>query len=169
MTGVQTLLFRSGDKLQIEAAATTSEGDVTVRVRDGVDIATEMPESLVRYVMRTQENVILDDASSPNPFSADPYMVQRRARSILSLPLIHQGKLISVLHLENNLATHVFTPARITALKVLASQAAMSLENTRLYRDLADRERKIRRLVDANVVGIVMWNLEGAITDANDA
>ena len=96
--------------------------------------------------------MILDDASSPNPFSADPYIVQRRPRSILTLPLINQGKLISILYLENNLTPHVFTPDRITMLKVLASQAAISLENTRLYRDLEIREAKIRRLVDANTV-----------------
>jgi len=163
------LIVSRGTRLQIEAEATTEEGDVTVRVRDGADIVAEMPESVVRYVMRTQENVILEDASAPNPFSADPYIVQHGPRSILTLPLINQGQLISILHLENNLTPHVFTPNRITVLKVLASQAATSLENTRLYRDLEDRERKIRRLVDANVVGIIMWNLEGAITDANDA
>ena len=104
--------------------------------------AAALPESLVRYVMRTRESVILDDASSQNPFSADPYIVQHRARSILCLPLINQAKLIGVLYLENNLTPHVFTPDRITVLKVLASQAAISLENTRLYRDLENREAK---------------------------
>jgi len=54
-------------------------------------------------------------------------------------------------------------------LKVLASQAAISLENTRLYRDLEDREGKIRRLVDANIIGIFVSNLEGRILEANDA
>jgi PAS domain S-box-containing protein len=163
------LIVPRHDGLQIEAEATTTQGDVTVHLRDSGDIGTAMPESLVRYVIRTRENVILDDASSHNPFSADPYIVQFRPRSVLTLPLINQGRLIGIVHLENNLTPHVFTPARITVLKVLASQAAISLENTRLYRDLEDRERKIRRLVDANVVGIVMWNLDGAITGANEA
>ena len=71
------------------------------------------------------------------PFSADSYIRQHHARSILCLPLINQAKLIGVLYLENNLTPHVFTPARIAVLKLLASQAAISLENTRLYRDLA--------------------------------
>jgi PAS domain S-box-containing protein len=83
--------------------------------------------------------------------------------------LINQAKLIGVLYLENNLTPHVFTPTRIAVLKLLASQAAISLENTRLYRDLEEREAKIRRLVDANIVGIFIWNLEGAIIDANEA
>src|SRR4029077_8438621 len=83
--------------------------------------------------------------------------------------LINQAKLIGLLYLENKLAPHVFTPARIAVLKLLASQAAISLENTHLYRDLTEREAKIRRLVDANIVGIFIWNLQGGIIEANEA
>src|SRR5216684_4280139 len=163
------LIVPRGDKLQMEAEATIGGERVTVHLRDGTPTPAALPESLVRYVMRTQETVMLDDASSQNPFSADPYIDQRRARSILSLPLINQGKLIAILYLENNLTPHVFTPARVTVLKVLASQAAISLLNARLYRDLEDREGQIRRLVDANILGIFIWNLEGAIIEANEA
>src|SRR5262249_26772780 len=80
-----------------------------------------------------------------------------------------QGRLVALLHLENNLAAGVFTPARIAVLNVLASQAAISLENTRLYRALEEREAKFRRLVDANIIGIFLWNLGGEILEANDA
>jgi PAS domain S-box-containing protein len=163
------LIVSRRDELQIEAEAATSGDDLIIHLRDASTAAAAMPESLVHYVMRTQEALILEDASSQNPFSADPYIIQRRPRSILTLPLINQGKLISILHLENNLTPHVFTPDRITVLKVLASQAAISLENTRLYRDLEDRERRIRRLVDANILGIFLWNLEGAVVEANEA
>jgi PAS domain S-box-containing protein len=163
------LIVPRGDELQIDAEATTSGEEVTVHLVDDSHAPAVLPESLVRYVMRTQEIVILDDASTRNPFSADPYIVQRRARSILCLALIKQGKLIGILYLENNLTPHVFTPDRVTVLKVLASQAAISLENSRLYRDLEDREGKIRRLVDANILGIFIWNFEGAIVGANQA
>src|ERR1700743_1549177 len=88
---------------------------------------------------------------------------------ILGLPLINQGRLNGVLYLENNLTARVFLPARITVLKLLASQAAISLENSRLYRDLQAREAKIRRLVDANVVGIFIADFDGRILEANDA
>ena len=104
-----------------------------------------------------------------SPFAADPYLRQHQARSVLCLPLLNQAKLIGVLYLENNLAPRVFAPARIAVLKLLASQAAISLENTRLYRDLAEREARIRRLVDANIIGIFIWDLDGRILDANDA
>ena len=80
-----------------------------------------------------------------------------------------QAKLIGVLYLENNLTSHVFTPARIAVLELLASQAAISLENARLYSDLQEREAKIRRLVDSNIIGIFIWDFEGRIIEANEA
>jgi len=120
-------------------------------------------------VIRTRQSVILDDASTQNPFSADEYIRQKHARSILCLPLVKQAKLVGTLYLENNLAPHVFTPARLAVLNLLSSQAAISLENTRLYRDLQEREAKIRRLVDSNIIGILMADFEGRILEANDA
>ena len=162
------LIAPRGDELQIQALATASGPDVTVHVRDSDHTEAALPQSLVRFVMRTRDTVILEDASSENLFSADPYLVQHRARSVLCLPLINQGNLIGALYLENNLAPRVFGPARIAVLKLLASQAAMALENTRLYGDLAKREAKIQRLVDANVVGIDIWDLDGSILEAND-
>ena len=163
------LIVPRGDKLQIEAEATIGGESVTVHLRDGTPTPAALPESLVRYVMRTREIVILADASAQTPFSADPYIVQCRAHSILCLPLVNQTKLIGILYLENNLTPYVFTPGRVTVLKLLASQAAISLENSRLYRDLEDREGKIRRLVDANILGICIWNFEGAIVGSNEA
>jgi PAS domain S-box-containing protein len=163
------LILPQGVEQRIEAEATTSGETIIVRLREAAVAEGAAPESIVHYVVRTQESVILDDASSQHPFSADTYIRQQHARSILCLPLINQAKLIGVLYLENNLAPNVFTPARIAVLKLLASQAAISLENTRLYRDLAEREAKIRRLVDANIIGICIWNLEGQIVEANEA
>jgi PAS domain S-box-containing protein len=163
------LLIRPlGDELQIEAEATITGNDVTVHLRDSSGTAA-FPESVVRYVARTRKDVILDDATAGNPFSGDPYIAQRRARSIVCLPLVNQGRLNGIIFLENNLTAHVFTAERLAILKVLASQAAISLENTRLYRDLENREAKIRRLVDANILGITTWNVEGAILASNEA
>jgi PAS domain S-box-containing protein len=163
------LLLPRGVEQRIEAEATTSGETIIVRLGEASVARAPVPESIVHYVVRTQESVILDDASAQPPFSADTYIRQQHARSILCLPLINQAKLIGVLYLENNLTPHVFNPTRIAVLKLLASQAAISLENTRLYRDLEKREAKIRRLVDANIMGIFIWNLEGQIIEANQA
>ena len=163
------LLLLQGEALRITAEATTTGDTVIVDLHDEVATGAVLPEAVLHYVLRTQENVILDDAVAQSAFAADPYIRQHMARSILCLPLLNQAKLIGVLYLENNLAARVFAPARIAALELLASQAAISLENTRLYRDLAEREAKIRRLVDANIIGMTIWDLEGRFLEANDA
>src|SRR6202035_1688833 len=163
------LILPRGIEQRIEAEATTSGDTITVRLGEALMAEAAAPESIIHYVARTQESVILDDASAENAFYTDTYIRQHHARSILCLPLINQAKLIGLLYLENNLAPHVFTPTRIAVLKLLASQAAISLENTRLYRDLAEREAKIRRLVDANIMGIFILNFDGGILEANNA
>ena len=163
------LILARGAEQRIEAEATTSGDTVVVRLCDEAVAGAALPESVLHYVLRTREGVILDDAAAENDFSADPYIRQHGARSILCLPLLNQAKLIGVLYLENNLAPRVFAPARIAVLKLLASQAAVALENTRLYRDLAEREAKIRRLVEANIIGIFIFALDGRIIEANDA
>jgi PAS domain S-box-containing protein len=147
-----------------------TRGDVVrVELRGEAVTATALPVSVLYHVLRTQESVILDDAAAEPPFAADVYVRQRQARSILCLPLIAQTRLIGVLYLENNLTTRAFAAARVAMLKLLASQAAIALENARLYRDLAEREAKIRRLVDANIIGIFTSRRDGRIVEANDA
>jgi PAS domain S-box-containing protein len=163
------LILFAGDQPRIEAEATTGRGQLEVTLRQAAMLPAELPESVLQYVIRTRESVILDDALVRNPFSSDEYISQKLARSILCLPLVKQSKLIGVLYLENNLASHVFTPARISVLELLASQAAISLENARLYSDLREREARIRRLVDANIIGTMTWSVAGRIIEANDA
>jgi PAS domain S-box-containing protein len=163
------LILFADDELRIAAEATTGRGQVEVTLRQTAASPAELPESVLHTVIRTRESVILDDASAQNPFSADEYIRQKRARSVLCLPLVKQAKLIGALYLENKLASHVFTSSRISVLELLASQAAISLENARLYSDLKEREARIRRLVDSNIVGIVIWDVQGRIIEANQA
>src|SRR5262249_37576768 len=149
-----------GAKPHIEAEA-TSGGETLIVEQPGRPVAAAvLPESVLHYVLHTRESVILGDAATQPPFDAAPYIRERQARSILCLPLITQAQLIGVLCLENNLSPHVIAPARIAALKLVASQAAIALENSRLYSDLKEREAKIRRLVDANIIGILIFDLE---------
>ena len=151
------LILPRGDELRIAAEATTSGDTVIVGPREASVAAAALPESIVHYVVRTQESVILDDASAENPFSADTYIRQHHARSILCLPLINRAKLIGVLYLENNLTPHVFTPARIAVLKLLASQAAISLENARLYRDAQQMEAYLKAAQTLSHTGSFGW------------
>ena len=163
------LILPAGDEYLIQAEARTAGDQIEVTMRQEPITRINSPESLVRYVIRTHESVILDDASKSNLFSADDYLRDQQSKSILCLPLIKQQQLTGILYLENGLTSHAFTPARIAILELLAAQAAISLENTRLYSDLQEREAKVRRLVDSNIVGICIFDFDGRILEANDA
>jgi PAS domain S-box-containing protein len=163
------LVLPRGVELRIQAEATTADGSIEIYLRDTPLFGAEIPESLILYTARTQESAILDNASQHGAFTGDPYIRRKRARSVLTLPLVRQGKLVALLYLENNLSQYVFTPARIAILKFLASEAATSLDNARLYRELQERESRIRRLVDANIIGIFIFGPSYEIVDANDS
>jgi predicted ATPase/signal transduction histidine kinase/GAF domain-containing protein len=151
------LVLPRGEEMWIEAEATTAQGRVEVR-RPNMRVApSALPESVLHYVIRTKDSVLLDDASKKDPFSADSYVRSNNSRSILCLPLIKQAKLIGVLYLENSLASHVFTPARIAVLRLLASQAATSLENARLYSELRNADAYLAEAQRLSHTGSFGW------------
>jgi predicted ATPase/signal transduction histidine kinase len=102
-------------------------------------LAEALPESLLNYVIRTQECIVLSNALHEGRFGHDTYIKQYQCRSLLCMPLIHQGKIISLLYLENNLTNGAFTVDRLEVLKVLCSQAAISIEQAQLYNSLEQR------------------------------
>ena len=129
---------------QIEAEARTGRDGLQVHLFGTAVTSAQLPVLILEQVTRTHTQVILDDARGENPFAEDEYIHRRQARSLLCLPLLKQAELIGVLYLENRLASHVFTPTRIAVLKLLASQAAIALENARLYSEVEEREAKIQ-------------------------
>ena len=135
------LILSRGAGPRIAAEATTGD-TIVVELRDEPLTATSLPESVVHYVLRTRESVILDDAVTSAQFAADPYINQRRTRSVLCMPLLKQGQLVGILYLENNLTPRIFAPARISVLKLLAAQAVVSLQNTLLYRTWQNEKRR---------------------------
>jgi PAS domain S-box-containing protein len=163
------LILPRGSEFRILAEATTSDDSVTIDLRDTPISGAEVPDSLILYAARTRESVILDDASANDVFEDDAYVRRRQPRSVLCLPLIKQGKPVALVYLENNLASHVFTPARVAILKFLASESATALENARLYHALRERESRIHHLVDANIIGICFFGPAGDIVEANRA
>jgi PAS domain S-box-containing protein len=130
------LILARGNEQRIEAEANSDCDKVTVHFRRSLVAPSELPESLFRHVIRTQESVTLYDALTENLFSEDEYIRRRGPRSVFCLPLIKQRKLMGVLYLENNLAPGVFTPNRLATLELIASQAAISLEQARLYAEI---------------------------------
>ncbi|MBV8407684.1 MAG: AAA family ATPase [Alphaproteobacteria bacterium] len=163
------LILPRNNEYWIEAEATTADNAVAVTLRHKKVTGEDLPEPIFHYVLRTKESVLVQDASTEKLYSSTEYLQRRRARSVLCLPFLKQTRVIGLLYLENTLAGNVFTPSRVAILKLLASEAAISLENTRLYGDLREREARIRRLVDSNIIGIVLWKLDGLIIDANEA
>jgi predicted ATPase/signal transduction histidine kinase/ActR/RegA family two-component response regulator len=143
------LILAHGGATRVEAEATTNGDTITVQSRLASVSAAALPDSVLQYVVRTQESVILDDASAQNAFSADAYIQCNHVRSLLCLPLVRQTALVGVLYLENNLTPCVFTPSRGAVLKLIASQAAISLENAYLYTDLQQENSDRRRAEDS--------------------
>ncbi|MCE4574715.1 ATP-binding sensor histidine kinase [Caballeronia sp. CLC5] len=153
------LLLKRRREMRVEAEATASADRVEVNLlRLRVD-QVDLPESVLRYVMRASDSLLLHDASSTNPYSSDEYVMRHDCRSILCLPLIKQTRLIGVLYLENNLASNVFTPARTAILRLLASQAAMSLETARLYADLQHAEALLADAQRLSDTGSFDWHV----------
>jgi PAS domain S-box-containing protein len=170
------LILPARDGLRVEAEATTDLDSVDVRFRSAPAGESDLPQSILGHVVTTGESVILDDASAAGPFVADDYVVGKRARSILCLPLLKQTKLIGVLYVENNLASHAFTIARTKVLKLLASQAAISLENASLFRDLQRAERTVQedaverlKLMEFIPLPIFVLGPDGRYVHANQA
>jgi predicted ATPase/signal transduction histidine kinase len=130
------LILSHAGRLSIEAEAALGErGAATSALGSAaVDSSTRVPASLVRYVQRTREPVILDDAAAggPGKFSGDDYFARVRPKSVLCLPILRQAEVVGLLYLENDLLAGAFTPGRLAGLELLATQAAISLENALL-------------------------------------
>ena len=115
-------------------------------------IAASAPLMLIHYVIRTHESLVLNDLIQDDPRLADdPYIAQKRVRAAVCLPLVNRGELRGVLYLENSLAAHVFSDNHIALLHILASQAAVALDNAQLYHNLeqrvAERTAELQQLV----------------------
>jgi hypothetical protein len=148
------LILEKDSKWAIAAESTVDSDDVTLLRSlpiDSVDGDTQtsiLPVAIVNYVARTQENVVLNNATEEEQFIRDPYIVATQPKSILCTPLLNQGKLSGILYLENNLTTGAFTSDRLEVLRILSAQAAISIENARLYGQLEDYNRNLELRVE---------------------
>jgi PAS domain S-box-containing protein len=152
------ILFPKGES-RISAEAATRRGTVEVTLRGSGVTPSALPASVLHYVIRTRQSVILDDAAAPTLFSADAYVQEVRPRSVLCVPLTKQTKLVGALYLENTLTPRVFTAGRIAMLELLASQAAISLENATLYSELQRSECFLAEGQRISHTGTWSWNL----------
>ncbi|AXA44695.1 AAA family ATPase [Rhizobium leguminosarum] len=161
---VRGLLLLSPDgEMQVVAEAVTDHKGVSVSLSTSGGVA--FPETVVSFVNHTREVVILDDAQQADLFSGDVYFQQFGSTSILCLPLVKQQQLVGILYLENSLSSHLFTEDQVAVLRLLASQAAISLENAALYREAQETNERARRAaeelrVSYDMIPAQAWNTE---------
>ncbi|MEG4032755.1 AAA family ATPase [Microcoleus sp. S36b_A4] len=188
------LLLKDGN-LTIEAVASFHQDVISISVP--LSASDEVPAAVVNYVKRTCKTVVLDNAAVQNDFIAEPYLMQEKPKSLLCAPMLNQGKLIGLLYLENNLTSGAFTHDRTEVIQLLCAQAAISLENARLYqqsqayaqeleRSLLDLQQAQLQIVQSekmsalgnlvtgiaheinNPVGFISGNIEEATTTIKD-
>jgi predicted ATPase/HPt (histidine-containing phosphotransfer) domain-containing protein len=167
--GCLILCAETGGELTVEATARV-DGDDAEAEADAVrsipiDEHPALCPEIVRYVARTGETLVIDDAGRHERYRADAYVEKNRVKSVLCLPVQSQGRLVGLLYVENNAATHAFTGQRISLLQVIASQAAISITNARHYdsleekvtertRELAERNRDVAAVLNSMQQGI---------------
>ncbi|HBY76675.1 MAG TPA: hypothetical protein DEG47_06660, partial [Cyanobacteria bacterium UBA11148] len=161
------LILETSGKLRIEASGTVENDNITVLQSIPIESSQDVSPTLINYVARTAESVVLNDATNEGNFTNDPYIKQHQPKSILCVPLINQGKLTSIVYLENNLTTGAFTPDRLEVLKVLSSSAAISIENARLYANLAEYNRTLETKVEERTSELVIAKQKAEV--ANEA
>jgi predicted ATPase/signal transduction histidine kinase len=104
-----------------------------------------LPMTLINYVKRTQEILVIDDIKEQPIFASDSYIIHEQPKSLLCIPIINQSKLLGILYLENNLITAAFSQNRLELLKLITTQAAISLENATLYQNLEQASDRLEQ------------------------
>jgi len=136
------------DSLRVEAAGDADNDSIAVL--QSLSLENRVPQWVVNQALRTKKAVVCDDARRELVNKSDRYLQQHQPKSILCLPLSERGRIVALVYLENNLATGVFTQERLEVLQLLSAQAAISIENARLYASLEAKVRQRTRELEAN-------------------
>ncbi|HEY0712287.1 MAG TPA: ATP-binding protein, partial [Polyangia bacterium] len=150
------LLSPNADGFTVEAEAVTEKDSVAVMVKRTAPTPAVVPESVVRYVLRTRRDVAIDDATTSPLFAADPYLIEQQPRSLLCLPLLHQGEVAALIYLENRLARGAFPAERMALLRTVAAQAAISLQNARLFSALEEERSRLTAIIEQVPTGLMI-------------
>ncbi|MEG4120908.1 AAA family ATPase [Microcoleus sp. N9_B4] len=108
----------------------------------------ELPQRFIYSVARSQTTAVFDNLSASTQFAGDRYIITQQPKSALCIPISNQGKLIAILYLENNLTVGAFTSERIETLQILSAQAAISIENARLYQQVENYSQTLEAEVE---------------------
>lgn len=160
------LLMRE-DHCLIEAIVNTGADVVLTEQYQVLTSESPLPRSVVDTVIRSKEALVLHQATKSSNFSNDPFIQSEKTKSILCLPIMHQGILLGLLYLENNLVEGAFTEDRIELLSLLAAQAAISLENALDRQAIQAEKEKIEAIVGNIGEGILALDNIGHIVLMN--
>ncbi len=141
------LILIKDNKLFIEAIDNDQDSDLVVLQSTPVEESQDIPLSVIHYVTRTQQPLVLNDATKEAIYKEDSYILREQPKSILCAPIFYQGKFIGIVYLENNQVTSAFTNSRLEILKLLTSQAAIAIENARLYAREQDKSQKLQESI----------------------
>ncbi|MEH2198164.1 trifunctional serine/threonine-protein kinase/ATP-binding protein/sensor histidine kinase [Nostoc sp.] len=141
------LLMPSGDRWVIEAFSQLEQPSIILR-RLSFDDGQTVPLTLINLVKNTLTLAVIDNAVVDPTLTADPYILHHSPKSVICAPILNQGKLIGILYLENNLTVGAFTRDRLQVLKLLTTQAAISLENAQLYSKLEDYSHTLEQKIE---------------------
>ncbi|QDL09747.1 serine/threonine protein kinase [Brasilonema octagenarum UFV-E1] len=162
----QTKSLNEEDNWVIEATGSADSDEVTILQSIPINSVNThnlhpfLSTAIINYVARTRENVVLNDALHEGQFTRDRYILTAQSKSILCTPLLYKAKLSGILYLENNLTTGAFTPERVEVLRILSAQAAISIENSRLYEQLEDHSRTLEQKVKQRTQQLQQKNQE---------
>jgi Predicted ATPase len=147
--GAQTscLVLETDGFLTLKATGNVQQEQITLWTSVSIENAPNLPLSLINYVARTKENVVLNNAAKEGMFVKDSYIIKAQVKSILCTPVINQNKLLAIIYLENNLTVGAFTPARLEMVKILSTQIVISLENALLYKNLEEYSQTLKEKV----------------------
>ncbi|MFC1850942.1 response regulator [candidate division CSSED10-310 bacterium] len=160
------ILKKNGD-LVIEAQCLPDNGEI--RLTDSVPLEENdhLSLSVVQYVARSGKSVVVDNATQEKILASDSYIQNRKPKSLLCIPILRQADLKGILYLENNEITAAFTQDRLEFLHLLASQAAISIENAKFYTKLEESEKKFRSIFENAVEGIFQVAPDGRFLTVN--
>ncbi|MDX1961262.1 MAG: AAA family ATPase [Leptospiraceae bacterium] len=145
------LLLNQNGNLTVDALGDVKTGEVKMIPGVSIQAYQDLPISIIYYVMRTKENLVLSNCASDDRFRVDPYIFKNKTLSVLCAPIIKHGDITGVLYLENNLAEGAFTADRLQIVSMLSSQAAISLDNAILYNSLEEKvAERTKQLAEAN-------------------
>jgi predicted ATPase/signal transduction histidine kinase len=130
------LLLYDGDTLCVEAEGKKETGNIQIYSHFPIKSYTEIPDSIVQYVSKTSESILLDSALEDTQFGNNFYLQREKIQSLLCMPISSKGKNIGFLYLENSLIRAAFTKSRIDILNMIVSQGAVSIENAKLYQNM---------------------------------